>query len=632
MTLLQNRQQLLNGNKLFLILIIFILSHKIILAQKSDFEKGINSFNEGKYLEATRILEKFITKESKYSETSNLLLVLSYFKLNNFEKAKELIQRFENNYPASRSIPIILETKLSISVFEKNDQEIEKTLLQLDRFKLDKNKIDDFTGVFLQALPLFDKTRLVSFVRNLTNPILIFSFHKAAFIKSINEQNSNEIKKHYEFLSQFGQQNGFIKINKIGVLIPTSLKTKNIDQNIINGIKFAIHKFNEEGNNFELKIFKGDEKILEKALIELAQDPEVLCLVGPLYSNQFKNLAILADKLNIPLISPTATAADIAIQSKFIFQFNPTLDVRGLAMAKYAIEKLNSSKVGILSCENSVYKPIVNEIKRKLKSSKAEIIVDLTWNENKKSLQSKISEIRKAALNRDLVLRFNQLMDFETEQKLIALGLSQEKIDSLKNIEAEVSIFELFGKDAEKICRTNKLSYYRRSQSVLNDLSVPVYTIDALLITISNSELIPVITNELQRQNLVTKIIGNDIWNSPDNLVRGYPATNGIVFTSDYFLDSESKLIEDLMFEVKNLTGSQLNRNFFYGFETMNKILANYNEQINRENFYNFLMKDRDYEGISSDIILNENGVNCSIYILEYRNRKIRKIDRIITN
>ena len=632
MILHQNHQQQLSGNKLILILTILILSQSTIFAQRLDLEKGVNFFNEGKYSEAIKILEKFILKESEYSETSNLLLALSYFKINNFEKAKQLIQRFENSYPASRSIPIILETKLSISFIEKNTQEIETTLLKLDRFKIDKNKINEFTGVFLQALPLFDKAQLEMIERNLTNPVLKVSYHKAAFIKSIDEQNSITIKKHYEALIQIGLQNGFIEINKIGVLIPVSQKTTNIDQNIINGLKFAIHKFNEEEKKFELKIFKGDEKDLEKALIELARDPEVLCLIGPLYSSQFKKLAILADKLNIPLISPTATAADIAIKSRFIFQFNPTLDVRGLAMAKYAIEKLNLSRIGILSCENSVYKPIVNEIRRKLKSSKAEILVDLSWNENKKTLQSKIREIRKAAINRDLVLRFNQLMDFETEQKLIALGLSQEKIDSLKNIEGEASIFELFGKDAEKICRMNKLSYYKRSQSVLDDLNVPVYSLDALLITISNPDLIPEITNELQRQNIVTRVIGNDIWNSQDDLVRGYPSTNGVVFTSDYFLDADSKFVKDLSLEVQEVTGFQPNRNFFYGFETMNKILTNWNDRINRENFYNILIQDRDYEGISSDIILNENGVNSSIYILEYRNRKIKKIDRIVTN
>jgi tetratricopeptide (TPR) repeat protein len=95
MILHQNHQQQLSGNKLILILTILILSQSTIFAQRLDFEKGVNFFNEGKYSEAIKILEKFILKESEYSETSNLLLALSYFKINNFEKAKQLIQRFE---------------------------------------------------------------------------------------------------------------------------------------------------------------------------------------------------------------------------------------------------------------------------------------------------------------------------------------------------------------------------------------------------------------------------------------------------------------------------------------------------------------------------------------------------------
>lgn len=631
MTLLQNLQLQLNGNKLFIFLFLFLYYH--IFAQQSEFEKGIKYFNEKKFLEAVSVLEKFISNESDYSETANLIVSLSYFELKNFEKAKNYIQRFEVKYPRSNSLPKIIETKLAIALIEKNTSDIFTSLFQLNRFRIDKNKINQFTGVFYSTLPLFDKNQLEAFEKNLTNPVLKFSYHKASLLKSIDELNSNQIKKHYGALIQLNSQFDLISIRKIGVIIPASAKNFSVENNIIDGLKVAIHKFNNENEyKIELKILKGDEKFLEKALIELAKDPEVLCVVGPLYSNQFKKLAVLADKLNIPLVSPTSTAIDISIKSKFIFQFNPTLDVRGAAMAKFAIERLNSTRIGILSCENPTYKPIVNEIRKRINSSKSDLIIDLTWNENKKSLPSIIRKIRKEALNRDLVLRFNQLMDFETEQKLIASGMTQEKIDSLKNIEAEVSIFELFGKDAEKICKLSKISYYKRSTSVLDDLSVPVYSLDALLITISNPNLIPEITNEIQKQNIVTRIIGNDIWNSTEYLVRGYPSSDGVIFTSDYFLDTESKVIKDLSQETEALLGSQLNRNFFYGYETMNKILVNVNNQINRSNFYEALLKDRYYDGLSSDIILSENGVNSSVYILEYKNRKIKKIDRIITN
>ncbi len=631
MTLLQNLQQQLNGNRLIFILSLFL--NLQVFAQNPDFDKGINLFNEGKFSEAINILEKFLAKENVYSETSTLIVVLSYFKLNNFEKAKFFIQSFETKYPHSKSLPVILETKLAIALAEKNSSDLELTIYQLNRIKLDKSKINELTGAFYKALPLFDKSQLEAFEKNLSNPVLKFSFHKAALLKSIDEINSNSIKKHYDALIQINYQYEFISVRKIGVLIPISKQNVSVEKSIIDGLKVAIHEFNiENKKNLELKILKGDEKFLEKALLELAKDPEVLCVIGPLYSNQFKKLAILADKLNIPLVSPTATSTDISIKSKFIFQFNPTLDVRGSAMVKFALNRLNATRIGVLSCDNPTYKPIVNEIRKKLKSSKGELIIDLSWNENKKSLSSLIKQIRKEALNRDLVLRFNQLMDFETEQKLIALGLTQEKIDSFKNIQAEISIFELFGKDAEKICKASKISYYKRSYSILDDLSVPVYSLDALLITISNPKLIPDITNEIQKQNIITQIIGNDIWNSPENLVRGYPSSDGIIFTSDYFLDTDSKLIKNLSQEIEPLIGSQLNRNFFYGFETLNKILVNFNDEINRENFYEFLIKDTNYDGVASDIILNQNGVNSSIYILQYKNRKIKKIDRIIIN
>lgn len=630
MILLQNLQLLLNGNKLILFFPIIFFSH--LLAQQSDFDVGIRKFNEGNYSEAIQLLEKYTLKETDLTEKANLILTLSYFKLNNFERCKFYIQRFEEHYPNSKSLSIILETKLAIGILEKNLNDIHTTLYKFNRVNLNRDKIEGLTGAFRKVIDLFDTNQLTMFESSILNPILKFSFYKAKFDNAILKRDPSAIKKYYNLLIQTGAEDNLLKIRKIGVLLPTDVELSSAEKSILEGLKLAVHNYNDHTDSeLELKIFKGNEKFLENALNELAKDPEVLCVIGPLYSNQFKRLAILADRLSIPMISPTATAADISLNSKYIFQFNPTLDVRGSVMAKYALEKMKINRAVILSTENRVYKPIVNELKRKIKASKCEILADLEWKENKRTLGGKIKEIRKAAVNRDFVLRFNSMMDFETEQKLISLGIDQFKIDSLKDLETEVSIYELFGSNAEKICQVNRIPFFKRSQSIVNDLSIPVYSIDVIFITISNPELIAEITNELEKHNIITQIIGNDIWNSLENLNKGYPATNGVIFTSDFYFDSDSKLLKDFSSEVQNLTGGTINRHFFYGYETINKIFENWNNKINRENFYDFLLKDRDYKGLSSDIILNENGVNSSVYILEYRNRKIKKIDRIIS-
>ncbi|MCX8056819.1 MAG: outer membrane protein assembly factor BamD [Ignavibacteria bacterium] len=632
MTLLQNHQRLLNGSKFFLIFL-SIFSQSLLAQNLKDFENGIESFNNKNYPQAILYLQKFIQKPSANSETATLLLILSYFYSQDYLNAKNLIQKFESDYPNSHSLQAVLETKISIAVFEQDFESIKSSLISLNKLNIGRDKLQEYINLFRKIFSFAKDDKIFEIGTFLSNPVLRFAYLRVYFESIITNKNTTQIKNVYRELYQLGSRNGFLNTNKIGVLIPSNFQSNSPESIIIEGLKFAIHKFNEENDkNLELKIFKGDKKQLEKSLIELAKNPEVICVIGPLYSDQFRQLSILADKLCIPFISPTATATDISIKSKYIFQFNPTLDVRGYAMSAYAIDKLKLKRFAILNSEEQNFKAIGKVIKDKIINSKCELIAEVNWKEDKNNLVNKIREIRKAGLNKDLVIRFNSLMDFETEQKLISYGLTQAGIDSFKSQEAEVSIFEIFGRDAEKICQLNRIHYYKRTKSVLNDFSVPVYTIDAVFIPISNNNLISEIVNEINRQNIITQIIGNDIWNSKDDLNKAYPASNGVVFTSDFYLDTDDETVKALSTEIYEYTGIQLSRTFFYGFETGNKILVNWFDGINRENFYDVLVSDVDYEGIGSEIILNKNGVNSAVYILEYRNRKIRKIDKIITN
>lgn len=630
MILLRNRLRQLSGSKLLLVFIFILI--KVNFAQdKSDFEKGVQNFNLKNYNEAIFYLEKFTQKKSQHSETASFLLILSYYYLNELDKSKNLIHQFKLDYPNSKYLEKVLETQLAISVNQKDLEGLKSSLISLNNSVVETYKLEQFVNVFRKIFAFTNDAQNFEIGALITNHIIKFAFLKVLFETAIDRKNSTLIKNTYRDLIQLGLHYGLLKINKIGVLIPIGTKSGAVENLIIEGLKFAVHHYNQiHQENKELLIYKGDQKYLEEALINLTKNPEVLCVVGPLYSEQFKALSNLADKLCIPLISPTATAADISLKSKYVFQFNPTLDVRGYAMFSFAYDKLKLNRFALINPESQNLNVIRKVIRERIKNSKSELIAEVSWKETKKELPSKIRELRRIANNKDLVIRFNSLMDFETEQKLISYGMSQKKIDSLKSVEAEVSIYEIFGRDAEKICQNNRINYYKRAKSIVNDLSIPIYLFDAIFIPISNADLIAEIVNEIEKQNIITKIIGNDIWNSLDELNKAYPASNGVLFTSDFYFDNEDETFKTLSTEIYEWTAIQPNRTFFYGFETGNKILNNFNNNLDRENFYESLVRDSDYEGYSSDIILNKDGINSSVYILEYKNRKIRKIDRII--
>lgn len=629
MTLHQNHLQLSNGSKI--IFILYLILAATLFSQENIYQRAVDLFNQGRFAEAVPILEKILKDNPEDYESIALLLISSNYHLNNFDAANYYIS-WINQKPISRRTKIIvLETKLAISVHQKNINEFKRTLIELDQLSISPTKLKEYENLFEAFNPSLnpgDKSELVKLIHN---PILRFSLLKTFFLDAVNQLNSTQIENYYNELMRIGTAYDFISPKVIGVLIPLSkLKQKSVEDIITDGLKIALFQLNdEEEQNFELKIYNGTEKQLKDALIELAKDLNVLCVIGPLYSSQFKELSILADKLRLPLVSPTATGSDIALKSRFAFQFNPPLDVRGISMATYAVNKLKGSRFAILSSDKKFLNDLTKELRRTIKSSKGEIVVDINWNESLKNLKSKIREIRSAGLKRDYVIRFNQTIDFTTEQLILTYGYPQSFIDSLKAVEAEVSIYELFGPSAEKICNSNKISYYKRTRNEIENLDVPVSSIDAIFVPLSDPQVISAIANEITRQNIKAKLIGNDIWNSVEELNRGYPATNGVMFTSDFYLDNSDKNIQKLNSLVKQISGLTLNRNFFYGYETLNKILHNWKEDFNRLNFYDRMINDQNFKGLTTDIILNEEGINTSIFILEYYNRKIQKVGRV---
>lgn len=619
----------------YLFFLILIASPINAQSEKQTFEQGISFFNQGKHKEAIKLLSPLTVSKNKYTEAATVSVIISSYFLQDFQKAKYYINEFEKSFPNSRAKFQVLSTKLLINLTQNEFDQFIYTLFQIDSLKISYEEIQKLKNPLKQFLSKTGEATLISAKDSFINQNMKYLVTTILFENFIENQKSQNISNTYLDLVDFVKRLDKKFIPKIGVLIATKNEGTKLNQTeklILEGIKYAVDESNTRSNRkIELKIFEGDEAQLEIGLLELAKDPSVFCVLGPLYSNQFKTLSIMAEKLQIPLISPTATQSDLSIKSKFVFQFNPTLDLRGKAMAKFAVNKLNLQRFVILHTNDAFIRPIVNEFIKEIKLSKGKIIGEIEFKENAKSIASSVKEIKRIALKNDLVLRFDETLDPSLQKKLLSLGVEPGYIDSLIFARSEISIFELFGVNAEKVCDANQIKYFKRKTISPNESEIPVYSIDAIYIPISNSEIIKNITNELALQNIRAIVLGNDIWNSMEELNKAYPSSDGVIFTSDFYLDENNAEIKNLSKKVFYLTGMNINRNFFYGYESAKKILTNFHQGINRLNF-NESLRFSYYTGLTSNISLNQYGVNSTLYILEYRNRKIKKISTIVVN
>ena len=92
-----------------------------------------------------------------------------------------------------------------------------------------------------------------------------------------------------------------------------------------------------------------DPAVAARLTKELAADQEVIGILGPMFSSTTLTAARAAQEAAIPLISPTANANGIAALVQFVFQANPDYEMRGRAMARYAVGKLGFRTMAVLA-------------------------------------------------------------------------------------------------------------------------------------------------------------------------------------------------------------------------------------------------------------------------------------------
>lgn len=623
---------------LVIIQIIIILSTRgIAQSNKANFEMGLYYFKAGDYSNAIAVLSNVANSNNDHSDVSNYLIVASNYYLGNFGEAVRSAESFKNRFPSSNYLFDVIMTQLIIYFETKQFDELKNNLNPIANLKLSetqKLKLDSFLGSIINnksPANLEKIFRNLSFVQN--SPYIL----KLLYRKAIEKNDFISAKEYYSAYQNSSQTTIGVKEFKIGVLFPLGDETKLSPAiEILEGLKFIVHKFNGEN---ELKISliilntEGNEKAFERNLKKLVLDPDVICVIGPIYSELLRKVSSQAEQYFIPMISPTSTSTDLAEHRKFVLQFNPNYEIRGRAMAEYCINKLGLKRLAVLTQSEGFAKYISEAFISHAKELNIDFVTEQFFDGTVSNLTSQLVNLRKKAIELDRVIRFNIDMPILTENKLIKLGLEKVLIDSLIQLQSEKSVFELFGKYGDVICNSEGIKTYKRTLDDILNYDSPIYSLDGVYLSISDRSVIKNLIPHFKNFGFRTSLFGSDAWYAPDDLLFMYPSSDRIVFTSDYFNDEETDLYIDLAEEFSSLSNLRLTRNVFYGIETMLKIsTVMKSEKLDRFSLILNIQNDNSRSGISSQIMLNEYGINNYLNILQFSNRSIDKIDEIILN
>jgi ABC-type branched-subunit amino acid transport system substrate-binding protein len=142
----------------------------------------------------------------------------------------------------------------------------------------------------------------------------------------------------------------------VGVVLPTFDENDpdfTIPRNLYYGMVLAADEFNSRNAEKKVKlIFKNsaeDPDTTAAALTELAWAYKADAVLGPLFSEPAMRMAQLAEDFRIPMLAPLANSDELNLDYNYTFQLNPTFEVHGRNMARFAVQELGLDTLAVIT-------------------------------------------------------------------------------------------------------------------------------------------------------------------------------------------------------------------------------------------------------------------------------------------
>ena len=154
---------------------------------------------------------------------------------------------------------------------------------------------------------------------------------------------------------------------RLGIALPLNSDAAALSQQMFNGIHMAVDEYNSRISLIDPESFmqpppriimvfrdtNNDPEQARQAIRELVEFENVDAIIGPLFSNEAIAAAGEAERLQTVLIAPLATAEAVSFNKTYVFQANPSLEIRGKLMARFVVRGLGIDSIGILGDESN---------------------------------------------------------------------------------------------------------------------------------------------------------------------------------------------------------------------------------------------------------------------------------------
>jgi branched-chain amino acid transport system substrate-binding protein len=137
---------------------------------------------------------------------------------------------------------------------------------------------------------------------------------------------------------------GVVRGRTLGVLVPLTGKYQRLGEAVMRGIKLAL-----KGSDIEIlvKDTQGDPARAAAAVEELVFEDGAAAAIGPLFGEDSRRAAVVAQDLGLPLLTLTRNE-DVTDIGPFVFRNMLTYSAEGRALAAWAIEVMGYKSFAVL--------------------------------------------------------------------------------------------------------------------------------------------------------------------------------------------------------------------------------------------------------------------------------------------
>ena len=186
----------------------------------------------------------------------------------------------------------------------------------------------------------------------------------------------------------------------VAVLLPLSEISdplnKSAGDEILDGIKFAFSEFNKSRKDkigLLVKPSSTDGQKISEIKEELIHNESVKCIIGPIFSDEVRMTLEALKDTDIPIISPTATDADLTMISDNFFQANPPIAERGRMLAQYLYYVEDKHRMAVFNSIDNYSPLLAASFITEFENLGGEIVMRETYRKDNYDFSSQIAKI-----------------------------------------------------------------------------------------------------------------------------------------------------------------------------------------------------------------------------------------------